>query len=70
MELKKKRTWGIQRVKNSGKVNLFAGQTIEKIFIYSRGFRPGIRVCFEHVNIWQYISLGDLKLNEFIFPHK
>ena len=58
---KKKRTWGTQRVKNSGKVNLFAGQTTEKIFIYSRGLRPGIRVCFEHVNIWQYLSLGDLK---------
>ena len=48
-------------MKNLGKVNLFAGQTTEKIFIYSRGLRPGIRVCFEHVNIWQYLSVGDLK---------
>ena len=37
-------------MKNSGKVNLFARQTIEKIFIYSRGLRPGLRLCFEHVN--------------------
>ena len=45
-----KKKWGIQQVKHSGKVNLFAGQTTEKIFIYSRGLRPGLRLCFEHVN--------------------
>ena len=27
--------WGMQQVKNSGKVNLFAGQTIGKIFVNS-----------------------------------
>ena len=36
MELKKKRTGGTQRVKNLGKVNLFAGQTTEKI-LYTQG---------------------------------
>ena len=45
-----KKTWGIQEVKNPGKVNLFAGQTIEKIFIYSVNtvnkyfFRRGVMV--------------------------
>ena len=30
-----KKKWGIQQVKHSGKVNLFAGQTTGKIFIKS-----------------------------------
>ena len=32
-----------------------------------RGLRPGSKVCSEHMNDWQYLSLGDLEQNEF-FP--
>ena len=35
--------------------------------IYSRGLRPGSKVCSEHMNDWQYLSLGDQEQNEF-FP--
>ena len=34
---------------------------------FSRGLRPGSKVCSEHMNDWQYLSLGDLEQNEF-FP--
>ena len=33
----------------------------------SRGLRPGSKVCSEHMNDWQFLSLGDLELKE-IFP--
>ena len=33
---------------------------------FSRGW-PGSKVCSEHMNDWQYLSLGDLEQNEF-FP--
>ena len=32
-----------------------------------RGLRPGLKVCSEHMNDWQYLSLGDLEQDEF-FP--
>ena len=32
---------------------------------YSRGLRPGSKVCSEYMNDWQYLSLGDLEQNEF-----
>ena len=32
-------------------------------FSNSRGLRPGSKVCSEHMNDWQYLSLGDLKQN-------
>ena len=35
--------------------------------IYSRGSRLGSKVCSEHMNDWQYLSLGHLEQNEF-FP--
>ena len=31
----------------------------------SRGLRPGLKVCSEHMNDWQYLSLGDLEQDEF-----
>ena len=34
---------------------------------FSRSLRPGSKVCSEHKNDWQYLSLGDLQQNEF-FP--
>ena len=34
---------------------------------FSRGLRPGSKVCSEHKNDWQYLSLGDLQQNKF-FP--
>ena len=33
---------------------------------YSRGLRPGSKVCSEHMYDWQYLSLGDLEQNEFL----
>ena len=32
---------------------------------FTRGLRPGSKVCSEHMNDWQYLSLGDLEQNEF-----
>ena len=29
------------------------------------GVRPGLKACSENMNDWQYLSLGDLKQNEF-----
>ena len=28
---------------------------------YRRGLWPGSKVCSEHMNDWQYLSLGDLE---------
>ena len=33
----------------------------------SRGLRPGSKVHSEHLNDWQYLSLGDLEQTEFDF---
>ena len=30
-----------------------------------KGLRPGLKVCSEHMNDWQYLSLGDLEQDEF-----
>ena len=30
-----------------------------------KGLRAGPKVCSEHMNDWQYLSLGDLEQNEF-----
>ena len=30
-----------------------------------KGLRPGSKVCSEHMDDWQYLSLGDLEQNEF-----
>ena len=34
---------------------------------FSKGLRPGSKVCSEHMNDWQYLSLGDLESNKMIF---
>ena len=39
---------------------------LRKAYI-SRGLRPGLKVCSEHINDWQYLSLGDLEQDDF-FP--
>ena len=31
---------------------------------YSRSLRPGSKVCSEHIDDWQYLSLGDQEQNE------
>ena len=36
-----------------------------------KGFiRPGSKMCFEHMNNWQYLSLGDLEQNELFSKSK
>ena len=34
---------------------------------YSRGLRPGSKMCAEHMENWQYLSLGDLEKKK-LFP--
>ena len=38
-----------------------------KFHIFSRGLRPGSKMCSEQMNNWQYLSIGDLEQNE-LFP--
>ena len=40
---------------------------VVKVKIIARGLRPGSKVCSEHMNDWQYLTLGDLEENE-VFP--
>ena len=35
---------------------------------YSRGLKPGSKGCSEHMNDWQYLSLGDLDKMNFFSP--
>ena len=37
------------------------------MLFFSKGLRLVSKVCSEHKNDWQYLSLGDLEENE-IFP--
>ena len=40
------------------------GTVVFAKFNKSRGLRPGSKVCSEHMNDWQYLSLGNLEQNE------
>ena len=42
-------------------------QTLGDSIVYSRGSRPGSKMCSEDINKWQYLSLGNLEQNE-LFP--
>ena len=42
-------------------------QTLGDSIVYSRGLRSGSKMCYENINKWQYLSLGNLEQNE-LFP--
>ena len=44
-----------------------SSHVLKRFASYSRGLRPGSKMCSENISKWQYLSLGNLEQNE-LFP--